>query len=100
MSKNHSSLGSLLFTTIPPKANRKPHPHPLSFKDTRLGVILIKKGSFLTRVILKKIPFFIISAPKVTVGKIGKIKARVTIFFSQANDGGLKTNQQSWLGIN
>lgn len=58
VSTNHSGLGSPLFTT-PPKANRKPHPNSLSFKDTRLRVILIKKGIFLKTVIAKKIPFFI-----------------------------------------
>lgn len=51
--KTHDSLGSLLFTTIPPKANRKPHPNLCSFKDTRLRVILIKEDIFLKEVIKK-----------------------------------------------
>lgn len=76
VSKNHVTQGSLLFTIILPKANRKPHPNPLSFKDTRLRIIPIKKGSFLTRVI----PFFI--REYLLQGyyrKMDKIKARVTI---------------------
>lgn len=59
LSKN-LSLGSLLFIGIPPKANGKCYPNSLSSKDSRLKVILIKKGILLNGLILKKTSFFIV----------------------------------------